>query len=74
MAKLVEEIRTTFKDEDEINILSTQQLSYLNAVAEESLRMYPPVPTGLPRTAPDEGVTILGQYVPAGVSLRPNRT
>lgn len=74
MAKLVQEIRTTFKDEAEINILSTQQLPYLNAVAEESLRMYPPVPTALPRIAPAEGVTILGQYVPARVSLRPNRT
>jgi hypothetical protein len=30
---------------------------------------YPPVPIGLPRVTPDEGLEIDGQYVPGGVGV-----
>lgn len=38
------------------------------ACLNEALRVYPPVPTGLPRVTPAGGRTILGRFVPQGVS------
>jgi len=34
---------------------------------EEGLRMYPPVPNGLPRRVPAGGAEINGKHIPAGV-------
>jgi len=65
---LVEEIRAAFKSDDEIKYEKLNELTYLNAVLEEGLRIHPPVPTGLLRTVPKEGDTIDGIWVPGGVS------
>jgi cytochrome P450 len=67
MKKLTSEIRHGFVTEDEITIERLQALKYLNACLEEGLRMYPPVPSGLPRNVPPGGAEIDGQSVPAGV-------
>jgi cytochrome P450 len=64
MAKLQDEIRPRFTSRDEITGDSTGNLEYLNAVIEESLRIFPPVPFGLPRVC--IGGTVDGNYVPAG--------
>jgi averantin hydroxylase len=69
MAKLVAEIRGTFANDKAITIVSVGQLKYLSAVFEESLRFYPPVPSGLYRVAPEGGDTVLGKWIPGGVSL-----
>jgi averantin hydroxylase len=69
MAKLVAEIRSTFANDKEITIMSVGQLKYLAAVFEESMRLYPPVPSGLSRLAPEGGDTVLGKWIPGGVSL-----
>ncbi|KAK8069896.1 hypothetical protein PG994_006512 [Apiospora phragmitis] len=42
---LVDEIRTSFSSDDEINMKSTAGLPYLNACIEETLRIYPPATT-----------------------------
>jgi cytochrome P450 len=68
-AILVKEIRDAFKTEDEIRYEKLSELTYLNAVLEEGLRIHPPVPTGLLRTVPKDGDTIDGLWVPGGVSL-----
>lgn len=68
MKKLAQELRATFSSEEEIGILSTQDLPYLRAVIDEALRIYPPGGSGMPREVPEGGDTIFGQYVPAGVS------
>lgn len=65
--KLVDEIRGAFNSYDEITGLATERLPYLKAVIDEGLRIYPPVPMGMPRVSPGE--TIDGKYVPEGVSL-----
>jgi cytochrome P450 len=39
---LVKEIRTSFQNEDEINMVSTSGLKYELAVIEEGLRIFPP--------------------------------
>ncbi|KAJ0340221.1 hypothetical protein COL922a_003655 [Colletotrichum nupharicola] len=66
LAKLNQEVRSAFasEDEDEIDIISTAKLDYLQAVLEEALRMYPPVPSALPRVTPPGGQEILGQWIP----------
>jgi len=65
--KLEAEIRGKFSDESEITMLSVTHLKYLDAVIEESLRCYPPVPISLNRTTPPEGATICGHWVPGNV-------
>ena len=47
-------------------------LPYLQAVLKECLRVFPPVPSGLPRRIPDEGLFIGGRYFPAGTTLSVN--
>jgi cytochrome P450 len=66
--RLVTEIRSRFQHPSEIRLSSIATLYYLNAVLEESLRIYPPIPAMLPRLVPEEGAMINGGYVPAGVS------
>lgn len=68
MAKLTAEIRGAFKSEDEIDFVSVSSLQYLLACLDEALRMYPPVPTGLPRVVPKGGASISGNFIPEDVS------
>lgn len=65
-AKLTHEIFAAFTDEAEISIDSTNRLSYLKAVLEESLRIYPPVPSALSRVVAPPGDTISGYFIPGG--------
>ena len=65
---LTAEIRNTFANESEINLISVNSLKYQLAVLDETLRMYPPVPTGLPRRVPGDGAMISGHWVAGGVS------
>lgn len=68
--RLIHEIRDAFVDEDEITVERLQALPYLNGCVEEGLRMYPPVPIGLPRKCPQDRSTLIdGHEVPAEVSL-----
>lgn len=69
MCKLADEVRSLFGHEDEIDLLSIQKLTYMMAVLNETLRIFPPVPTAIPRKAPVGGDTIQGQYVPSSVGL-----
>lgn len=68
LKKATAEVREAFKSEDEIDFASVSTLPYLLACLDEALRMYPPVPTGLPRVVPKGGATIAGSYVPEEVS------
>lgn len=65
--RLVEEIRSSFTDYNDINGITTDRLPYVKAVIEEGLRAYPVVPFGLPRVSPGE--TVDGVFVPEGVCL-----
>jgi len=67
MERLVAELRNSFPTREAITLEKLVGLEYLNACIEEALRIYPPVPTGLPRITPANGAEICGRYVPAGV-------
>jgi cytochrome P450 len=70
MTKLIAEIRNSFSDESKITLHSVEHLRYMGAVLEESLRMYPPVPsTSRYRTVPAGGDNVLGRWLPGGVSF-----
>ncbi|KAL9016827.1 MAG: hypothetical protein Q9185_005824 [Variospora sp. 1 TL-2023] len=71
--KLQEEIRSAFKSYDEINATSTAPLKYMEAVCKEAMRLYTPLPLGLPRVVPPGGDTVNGDWLPGGtvVSVNP---
>lgn len=69
MAKLTHELRTAFQTEENITVETLARLPYLNACLEEGMRMYPPVPVGLPRVAPEGGAAICGKWVPEGTTV-----
>jgi cytochrome P450 len=66
--KLAAEIRSEFSSEKDINLTSVQHLSYLQAVIDEAMRLYPAAPGTQPRIISPGGDVIVGRYVPAGVS------
>ncbi|KAM6539468.1 hypothetical protein FALCPG4_001268 [Fusarium falciforme] len=63
--ELTKEIRNKFSAQDEITFASTRDIPLLNAVIEEGLRLYPPVPLGFPRLVPKGGATVDGFHLPA---------
>ena len=67
-AKLAQEVRSTFKSPQEITITSVQNLTYMLAVIDEAIRLYPPVVSGSTRLVSEGGAVVAGEYVPEGVS------
>lgn len=66
LGKLQQEIRSRFQSRSEINATAASQLPYLQAVIQESLRIFPPGSQGFPRISP--GLEIDGNWVPPSVS------
>ena len=66
--KVCKEVRSAFHSQDEITFTSVSQLSYLNAVIEESFRIFPTVPSTQPRFSLPAGTVIDGHFVPGNVS------
>lgn len=66
MARLVAEVREAFPTKEDITMVALAQLEFLNACLEEGLRIYPPVPTGLPRITPTQGAVVCSKEVPGG--------
>ncbi|PIG81887.1 hypothetical protein AARAC_003711 [Aspergillus arachidicola] len=64
--KLQAELNTAFSNPDEITGSSTASLKYLEAVVNEGLRIYPPIPVSLPRIVPKGGDTVDGHFLPEG--------
>jgi cytochrome P450 len=66
MKRLVEEVDSVFEEEegDEITLIGLKNLTYMHAVLEEILRMYPPV--SLIAVTPDRNMTLMGYHVPKG--------
>ncbi|KAK7999076.1 hypothetical protein PG991_014751 [Apiospora marii] len=69
LSKLQNEIRSSFASEDEIDLISTQNLKYLQACLDESLRYFPPAVGNLPRVIAPGGDFIIDRHVPEGTVL-----
>ncbi|GKZ20922.1 hypothetical protein AbraIFM66951_003819 [Aspergillus brasiliensis] len=69
LERITKEVRDTFEQDSDIDMLRLAQLKYLNMCIEEGLRMYPPVPTGMPRVTPKEGMEICGEYIPGNTAV-----
>ncbi|CAO1603165.1 hypothetical protein XANCAGTX0491_006757 [Xanthoria calcicola] len=66
------EVRAAFKSADDITIRAVSTpglLPYLDAILQESLRCFPPIPAILPRIAGNAGAVIDGYYIPKDVSV-----
>jgi cytochrome P450 len=75
-ARAVAEVRTAFKTtkpEDEKTEITAKAVEakcpYLVAVLQEALRIFPPVPVGMPRTiGADDGQLVDGVFLPKGTA------
>lgn len=67
MKRLKDEVRSAFTHYDEITATSAAPLNYLKAIAQEAMRIYPPLPFALPRVVPEGGSTVDGHFLPGGV-------
>ncbi|KAG8408382.1 hypothetical protein J3459_017854 [Metarhizium acridum] len=71
--RAVDEIRSTFATEADITASNMAgKLAFLDAVLNEAMRLYPPVPITLPRRVPANGEVIDGCFVPAGYTVGVN--
>ncbi|KAK3321254.1 putative cytochrome P450 [Cercophora scortea] len=72
MAKLQSEVRGAFSSYEAISDASTSELPYLQAVCQEAMRVYAPLPLGLPRVVPEGGDVVDGCFLPQGIIVSTN--
>jgi cytochrome P450 len=71
--RAVDEVRGAFAAETDMTSASMAgKLPFLDAVLNESMRLYPPVAITLPRRVPEGGETVDGRFVPAGYTVGVN--
>ncbi|KAF2822613.1 cytochrome P450 [Ophiobolus disseminans] len=63
------ELLTIFPNESSMTFMALGDLKILNAIIQETFRMYPPVPTILPRLTSSTGATVCGKFIPPGTSI-----
>jgi len=73
LSRLQAEVRNAFKTEEEIKIASVNSLSYILAILNEVLRLYPPSPTSFNRLTPPGGCQIAGKFVTGNTSVAVNQ-
>ncbi|EFY88754.1 cytochrome P450 ClCP1 [Metarhizium acridum CQMa 102] len=69
LRKATQEVRSYFCHGKDITVASTAKLTYLKACLDEALRLFPPVPMGVPRVVPKEGAMIAGHPVPGSAPV-----
>lgn len=63
LAALRDEVRPLYS-EGHLDHAELQNCKHLNAVIDETLRLHPPVPSGVIRVTPPEGITVDNTYIP----------
>ncbi|KAJ4856997.1 cytochrome p450 domain-containing protein [Trichoderma breve] len=70
LKRLTREIREAFPlSPEDVGKKGSNRIAYLPACIDEAMRMSPPVPSILPRVVGPGGLTVDGEYFPAGVNL-----
>lgn len=59
-----------FSDREHADHTSLSNLIHLNAVIDESLRLHPPVPSGLQRVTPPQGLMVGGTFIPGNTIVQ----
>lgn len=72
LSRLTLAIRSDFDSADDFTSTKLEQHEYLNAVLEESLRLYPPAPDMLFRSTMKEPAVVAGKVVPPHTSVTMN--
>ena len=68
-SKLRKELDSFYKPGSESEFRDLQEATYLNGVINEALRIHPPVPGGVLRVTPPEGITIGTTFIPGNVTI-----
>lgn len=68
-ARASDEIRSKFQNADEITAATAQEIPFLRAIIQETLRVSPPFVGALPRTVPRKGSQICGRFVAEGMTV-----
>lgn len=70
LAKLQEELDAVLEPDEVVAPYDkVKHLPYLKACLDESLRLFPPTPQGLPRKTPPEGWSIMGHFIPGNTTV-----
>jgi len=70
MQNLRKELDPRIGKESQIPHENIKDAPYLNAVINEVLRLHPPIPSGLPRRTPPEGVKMGETYIPGETTVQ----
>ncbi|KAK1450111.1 cytochrome P450 [Colletotrichum melonis] len=68
--RLREEIDDYFAQNEEPEHSALSKLPYLQACIDETLRLHPPVPSGVQRMTPPEGIDIDGTFIPGDTIIQ----
>lgn len=71
-AEMDEAVKSGFCQDDIVSFADAQKLPFLQICIKEALRVFGPVPQGLPRIAPPGGITIGDTFFPEGTILSIN--
>ncbi|KAK1585654.1 cytochrome P450, partial [Colletotrichum navitas] len=69
-SRLREEIDDFFSQNAEPEHSALSKLPYLQACIDEALRLHPPVPSGVQRMTPPEGMEIDGTFIPGSTIIQ----
>ncbi|KAI4596579.1 hypothetical protein KJ359_005335 [Pestalotiopsis sp. 9143b] len=67
---LQKEVDDLYASTDNIDAMTLSKLRYMDAVINETLRLHPPVPSGLQRMTPPEGLQIDQTFIPGNTILQ----
>lgn len=67
--RLRAELSTLTNSDASFSVKAVQHAEHLNGIINEALRMHPPVPSGVFRKTPPEGITVDGVFIPGEVNI-----
>ena len=73
LEKIQGEVRAACETREDVKLQNIENLEYLNAVINETFRIYPTALAGQPRIVPPGGAVICGRHIPGGTGLQMNQ-